>query len=136
MELARTSEQESARGARGHLAGRADVTGLDFSPAMVALARANVLGLRFLEGGDLPFDDAIFDGVTMGFGMHHVPYTERVMAEARRVLKPDDKLLRGQPAENAKAIRDAVAGKVLDTLGKTGPWTIPIPSVVISARAG
>jgi SAM-dependent methyltransferase len=76
--------------AAGLLASGATVTGVDFSPAMLALARALVPGVEFLEGDatDLPFGDATFDAVTMGFGILHIPDAERALAEARRVLRP------------------------------------------------
>ncbi len=68
----------------------AEATGLDFSPAMLALARKAAPGAEFVEGDAmaLPFDAGRFDAVTMGFGMLHVPDAGRALAEARRVLKP------------------------------------------------
>ncbi len=76
--------------ARGLLDAGAKVTGLDFSPAMLAIARENAPEAEFIEGDamDLPFEDGFFDAVAMGFGMPHVPDPPAVMAEARRVLKP------------------------------------------------
>ncbi|WP_069299367.1 class I SAM-dependent methyltransferase [Neptunicoccus sediminis] len=72
----------------------ARVTGLDFSPAMLDMARANVPEAMFIEGDamDLDFDDASFDAVTIGFGMPHVPDPPKVVAEARRVLRPGGRL--------------------------------------------
>jgi len=68
----------------------ADVIGVDFSPAMLEIARRSVPGVRFIEGDAmaLPFEDASFDAVTIGFGMPHVPDPSAAMAEVRRVLKP------------------------------------------------
>lgn len=68
----------------------ADVTVVDFSPAMLDLARRSVPGVRFVEGDAmaLPFEDARFDAVTIGFGMPHVPDPPAAMTEVRRVLKP------------------------------------------------
>ena len=76
------------------LAAGARVTGLDFSPAFLALARARCPEAEFVEGNamDLPFDDGSADGVTVGFGMPHVPDPARLLAEARRVLRPDGRL--------------------------------------------
>ena len=72
----------------GLVATGARVTGLDFSAAMLGLARAGVPGARFVDGDaiQLSFPDASFDAVTIGFGMPHVPDPPRVLAEARRVL--------------------------------------------------
>ncbi|TDT77489.1 methyltransferase family protein [Litoreibacter halocynthiae] len=72
----------------------ADATGLDFSRAMLAMARAAVPEARFVEGDAmaLDFDDASFDAVTIGFGMPHVPDPPKVVAEARRVLRAGGRL--------------------------------------------
>ena len=65
------------------------VTGLDFSPSMLAMARARVPGAVFVEGDaqKLPFDDEDFDLVVSNFGICHVPDQLRALAEARRVLR-------------------------------------------------
>jgi SAM-dependent methyltransferase len=210
----------------GLLAAKARVTGLDFSAAMLELARAAVPGARFVEGDamQLVFADASFDAVTIGFGMPHVPEPPHVLAEARRVLRtggriafstwcgpevpgafgyvfgaiathgspdislppgpgandyadPDiaypvltasgfgefrcetvdsrwhvddpgltfdyfrdgtargGALLRPQPEVHARAIRNAVVERILENHGDGPEWTIPMPAVVISARA-
>lgn len=204
----------------------ARVTGLDFSPAMLDLARAAVPRATFLIGDamQLGFADASFDAVTIGFGMPHVPDPTRVLAEVRRVLRPGGRiafstwcgpevegafgyvfgaieangspdialppgpgandfadpkiaypvleasdfeefscdliaaswkvndpgavfdffrdgtarggaLLRPQPVDHARAIRAAVVQRVLKNHGDGPEWTVPIPAVVISARA-
>jgi ubiquinone/menaquinone biosynthesis C-methylase UbiE len=53
----------------------AQTTGLDFSLAMLGMARAAAPEAQFVEGDAmaLVFDDASFDAVTIGFGMPHVP---------------------------------------------------------------
>jgi ubiquinone/menaquinone biosynthesis C-methylase UbiE len=65
-------------------------TGLDFSPGMLARARANHPELRFDKGDAeaLPYRDHSFDSVVSNFGLHHVPKPERAVAEAMRVLRP------------------------------------------------
>jgi SAM-dependent methyltransferase len=72
----------------------AKVTGLDFSPAMLALARSSVSEVDFVEGDamNLSFDAATFDAVTIGFGIPHVPDPRRVVDEVRRVLRPGGRL--------------------------------------------
>jgi SAM-dependent methyltransferase len=62
--------------------------GLDFSSAMIALARADHPRIHFEEGDAevLPFADGSFDAVVANFGIHHVPDPIRALAEARRVL--------------------------------------------------
>jgi ubiquinone/menaquinone biosynthesis C-methylase UbiE len=73
-------------------AGRgADVVGLDFSAPMVAKAGELFPGVDFREGDaeNLPFDDGVFDTVTMNFGILHLGDPERAVSEARRVLAPN-----------------------------------------------
>jgi demethylmenaquinone methyltransferase/2-methoxy-6-polyprenyl-1,4-benzoquinol methylase len=72
------------------------VTGIDFCEPMLAGARrrapreAGAADVRFVEGDvmALPFDDASFDGATMGFSMRNVVDILAVLREARRVLRP------------------------------------------------
>lgn len=80
--------------ARGLIGAGATVTGLDFSPAMLRIARAAAPEATFVEGDAmaLPFEDAIFDAVTIGFGIPHVPDAPAAMTEARRVLKRGGRL--------------------------------------------
>jgi SAM-dependent methyltransferase len=80
--------------AAGLVKAGARVTGLDFSPAMLKMARAAVPEALFVEGDamSLDFDDESFDTVTIGFGMPHVPDPAKVVAEARRVLRPGGRL--------------------------------------------
>jgi SAM-dependent methyltransferase len=80
--------------AAGLLKTGARVTGLDFSPAMLKMARAAVPEALFVEGDamSLSFEDQSFDVVTIGFGMPHVPDPPKVVAEARRVLRPGGRL--------------------------------------------
>ena len=202
----------------------ASVTGLDFSPAMLELARAGHPDIEFVEGDatSLPYDDQSFDIVTMGFGILHIPDSQAALKEAFRVLKPGGRfvystwhspetsmtfrvvfgaiaafgskeismppapdthayadpdyafaaletagfsdprmdtvncywdvsdpatpfdyfregtvrgaiLLRSQPAENARAIREAIGEAVKGELGAAGPWRIPIPAAIGSA---
>jgi len=72
------------------VAAKAAVTGVDFSPAMLEMARKRVPAAEFVEGDamKLAYAPASFDAVTMGFGILHVPDGAKAMAEVRRVLKP------------------------------------------------
>jgi demethylmenaquinone methyltransferase/2-methoxy-6-polyprenyl-1,4-benzoquinol methylase len=79
---------------------RARVTGLDFSPPMLARARrkAFLAGVAdrvdFILGGadSLPFPDACFDAVGISFAFRNLTYKSPLrfphLAEVRRVLKP------------------------------------------------
>ena len=61
---------------------------------MLEMARANVPDAVFVEGDAmaLAFEDGSFDAVTIGFGMPHVPDPPKVLAEARRVLRPGGRI--------------------------------------------
>ena len=73
--------------ARAAAAG-ARVTGVDFSPEMIAQARRRHPAIAFetADAEALPFPDARFDAGIANFGIHHVERPERAIAEARRVL--------------------------------------------------
>lgn len=80
----------------------AKATGLDFSPAMLEMARkrtpeteARIQKPEFLEGDaqNLPFADASFEIVTVGYGLRNLPSWERGLEEMWRVAKPGGRLL-------------------------------------------
>ncbi len=71
------------------------VTGLDFCEPMLRRARERAPReargqATFLEGDAmaLPFEEASFDGATMGFGMRNVVDIDAVLAQILRTLKP------------------------------------------------
>ena len=61
----------------------AEVTGLDFAPAMLEIAREKAPGLTFEEGDALALDhpDGSFDAVTVGFGARNFGDLDRGLAE-------------------------------------------------------
>jgi len=73
-----------------------EVVGIDFTPPMLDGAhsrakREDPAGrARFVEGDvtRLAFDDASFDGATMGFSLRNVVDVPATLREARRILKP------------------------------------------------
>jgi demethylmenaquinone methyltransferase / 2-methoxy-6-polyprenyl-1,4-benzoquinol methylase len=68
----------------------ADVVGLDFSEAMLERARGKSNEIEWVRGDvlALPFDDASFDAVTVGFGVRNVDDLKAGLGELRRVLRP------------------------------------------------
>ena len=85
----------------------ADVTGLDFSDQMLAVARARSPRLaaespaagtpnpRFQQGDaqQLPFADGTFDIVTVGYGLRNLTSWELGLEEMRRVARPGARIV-------------------------------------------
>ncbi|MDD7970172.1 class I SAM-dependent methyltransferase [Roseinatronobacter alkalisoli] len=78
-----------------------DVTGIDFSEAMLTRARAKVAEenlthireLRQMDARNLDFPDASFDTIVAMHLISVVPDPEQVMAEMARVCKPGGQIL-------------------------------------------
>lgn len=69
------------------------VTGLDFSPAMLSVAESKRKGRQnatFLQGDAmaLPFEDDCFEAACISFGLRNTADYEQVLREMRRVVKP------------------------------------------------
>ena len=72
-----------------------DVTGLDFSAGMLARAQSRLAGIPLVQGTAerLPWRSESFDRVFCINAFHHFPDKAAFLAEARRLLRPDGKLL-------------------------------------------
>lgn len=90
-----TMEQARAAGPAG------EITGLDFSENMLAVARQNIKdfefkdSIRFVQGDamSLPFEDNKFDCATVGWGLRNVPDIMKAVREMARVVKPGGKVV-------------------------------------------
>ena len=73
----------------------AEVTGSDFAPAMLELARRKAPGLRFEEGDalNLSHADDSFDAATVGFGARNFADLDRGLREMTRVTKPGGRVV-------------------------------------------
>ena len=82
----------------------AEVTGIDFSPAMLEIAEARwqrnfksqqVSNLKFMPGDaqQIQFPDASFDIVTVGYGLRNLTSWEKGLTEMHRVAKPGARLV-------------------------------------------
>lgn len=78
----------------------ADTTGFDFSKPMLAVAeqrnsKAQIPHLKFQQGDaqNLPFEDATFDVITIGYGLRNLASFERGLNEMYRVARPGARLL-------------------------------------------
>ena len=71
-----------------------EVVGLDFSEPMLERARRKAPAVQWLRGDvlALPFEEASFDAVTVGFGVRNVEDLEGALAELVRVLRPGGRL--------------------------------------------
>lgn len=82
-----------------HYPAEATITGIELSPAMLAIARQRAAGLSLdadLREGDaehLPFDDASFDTAVCALSLCTIPRPAAAIAELRRVLVPGGHLL-------------------------------------------
>ncbi len=105
----------------------ADVTGLDFSAAMIALAKRAVPAVTFVQGDamDLDFEDQSFDAVTIGFGVPHFPDPARGLAEAARVLRPGGRL--AFSIWHGKGSHGAF-GWLFDAVGRLGDPSVTLPA--------
>jgi demethylmenaquinone methyltransferase/2-methoxy-6-polyprenyl-1,4-benzoquinol methylase len=74
----------------------ADVVGLDFSSAMLAVAeKRGRKTVRFINGDamQVPFEDASFDIVTIGYGLRNLASWEAGLEEMARLTRPGGRLL-------------------------------------------
>ena len=131
-----------ARAAARRIGPTGHVTGVDFSPAMLAVARSKPpvddgAPIEYLEGPadklDVPDDDV--DVVTCQHGLQFFPDRAAALAEMRRVLRPSGRLgiaLWRNIAECPPfaAVADGIAAAMNEQLAATyraGPWGLSDP---------
>jgi demethylmenaquinone methyltransferase/2-methoxy-6-polyprenyl-1,4-benzoquinol methylase len=79
---------------------RIQVTGIDFSPEMLAVGRRKIeerglserIHLLDADAMRLPFPDTYFDAVGIAFGIRNMPDRLRALCEMRRVLVPGGRI--------------------------------------------
>jgi ubiquinone/menaquinone biosynthesis C-methylase UbiE len=82
-----------------HYPSEVTLTGIEFSPGMLAIARSRAgelqrkVDLREGNAHDLDFPDASFDTVVCTFSLCAIPDERRALSEMRRVLRPGGVLL-------------------------------------------
>jgi ubiquinone/menaquinone biosynthesis C-methylase UbiE len=76
-----------------------DVSGLDISPKLLDLGRRKWPQIPFIEGDveNLPYENAVLDGVLLSGIVHHLPDPRRCAAEVFRVLKPGGRFVAFDP---------------------------------------
>ena len=108
----------------------ADVTAVDITPRMIALARVKARDrgarVRFLVGDmtSLPLPDACVDVVTTGYGLRNVPDLDAALREIHRVLKPGGRLLSLDFNRPASAPLRAVYHAYLTVVGSALGWAL------------
>jgi len=70
------------------------ITGLDFSEEMLNIAKSKKtteIEVKYMQGDamNIPFQDAEFNAVTIGYGMRNVQDISKFLREILRVLKPE-----------------------------------------------
>jgi demethylmenaquinone methyltransferase/2-methoxy-6-polyprenyl-1,4-benzoquinol methylase len=72
-----------------------EVVGLDFSEAMLDVARGKAPAVRFEAGNalELPYPDGAFDAVTVGFGARNFADLRRGLREMARVTRPGGRVV-------------------------------------------
>jgi SAM-dependent methyltransferase len=91
--------------------------GLDFSPAMLNLARARGVTADEGDAEALPYPDGTFDAVVSNFGIHHVPRPALALREAHRALRSGGRVAFSFWADHA----DNIAWKLLfDAIARHG----------------
>jgi demethylmenaquinone methyltransferase/2-methoxy-6-polyprenyl-1,4-benzoquinol methylase len=104
----------------------AHVVGLDITARMVELAREKCDCPTFLVGDmmALPFANASFDVVTIGYGIRNVPLLEPALGEIARVLRPGGTLV---SLDFNRPDRTAVRGvylAYLEAVGSALGWVL------------
>lgn len=100
-----------------------DVTGTDFVPEMLILARAKSREVTFdvADVTDLPFENDSFDIASIAFGIRNVNDPRKGIAEMARVVRPGGRVMVlefGQPRNRAVgALYDFYRRRVLPKLG-------------------
>ncbi len=86
-----TGTGKLARLLRRRVGPHGQVTGVDFSEGMLAIARRHVAGVEFREGDATRLDgvaDGSVDAVTVAFGLRNVVDRDAAVRAAHRVLRP------------------------------------------------
>jgi ubiquinone/menaquinone biosynthesis C-methylase UbiE len=100
--------------------------GIDFAPAMIDGARARFPGAMFKQGDaeSLDFHSASFDAVICAFGVNHLPFPEKAISEAYRVLRRGGKFAFTMWCAPGKSMFHQL---VLDAIRAYGTLDRPLP---------
>lgn len=104
----------------------AEVVGIDFAEAAVAVARDQYPDIAFRTGSaeELPFPDAEFDAVLMNFGLLHIAQPEVALAEAYRVLQSGGRIAFTVWGDPQVCLGFKI---ILDAIAEHGKMDVPLP---------
>ncbi len=104
----------------------AEVVGIDFAEAAVAVARRQYPAIEFRSGSaeDLPYPDSQFAAVVMNFGLLHVARPEAALAEAFRVLSTGGRVAFSVWSDPQVGVGFKI---ILDAIAEHGNMAIPLP---------
>lgn len=104
----------------------AEVVGIDFAEAAVAVARQQYPDIAFATGSaeELDFPAAQFDAVLMNFGLLHLARPELALAEAQRVLRPGGSVAFTVWGEPHVCLGFKI---ILDAIAEHGSMDVPLP---------
>jgi SAM-dependent methyltransferase len=104
----------------------ASVTGIDFSPPMLAVARQRNPSIEFVEGDAeaLPFRDGSFHALAMNFGMFHLARPDQALEEGYRVLLPQGRIAFTVYAPPEESMAICIA---LGAVRVHGAMDVPLP---------
>ena len=104
------------------------VTGLDFTLPMLAVARRRKRSsgnrVRFAQGDalSLPFPEALFDAITVGYGLRNIADPEKALGEMRRVLAPGGRAVVLDFGKPDNAVASALYQAFLRTMMPAVGW--------------
>jgi ubiquinone/menaquinone biosynthesis C-methylase UbiE len=104
-----------------------EVVGVDLAPGMLALAKSmNIPSTHFelMDIEQLTFADQSFDAAICGHGLQFVADLGRTVGEARRVLRPNGRLVASVPL----SARDGTVWALMDSV--IDRWLPPAPQPV------
>jgi SAM-dependent methyltransferase len=82
---------------------RANTVGVDVNPNAVEYGRSRGLDVRQMQPDQLPFEDRSFDGAILDNVLEHLERPAALLAEVRRILRPQSTFIVGVPGRRGYA---------------------------------
>jgi len=94
------------------------VVGIDFSEKMINIAKSRFADIEFqtADAEQQPFSDNSFDVVVSNYTAHHFAQPQRVFEEARRVLKPNGRLVVVMPIQREQVSFASVMSAIFEEI--------------------